>query len=252
SAQFAAATDMIVALQQVQNRISEIRGELPADAEVTVERLTPAVFPVFILSMTGSLPTAELNDYATYVVRPELARVPGAGKIEVLSSDTRELEVILDPLKLTNASLTVKDVADALKAQNQLEPVGRFSESGLQHLALASGLWTSPADIASAPVLSKNGATVRVSDLGTVVRGAPDRTLLVTGNGRDAVSMSISQQIGANILELKAGVDGVMTSLANTLPAGIRMNRVYDLAQFVEESIASVRDAILIGGVLAI
>ena len=54
----------------------------------------------------------------------------------------------------------------------------------------------------------KNGATIRVSDLGTVTPGAPDRTLLVTGNGRDAVSMSISQQIGANILDLKAGVDG--------------------------------------------
>src|SRR5689334_1717452 len=111
SAQFAASTDMVVALQQVQNRVSEIRGELPPDAELTVERLTPAVFPVFILSMTGSLATTELNDYATYVVRPELARVPGAGKIEVLSSDSREIEVILDPAKLTAEAITVKDVA---------------------------------------------------------------------------------------------------------------------------------------------
>ncbi len=252
SAQFDPSTDMIVALQMVQNRVSEIRGELPADSEITVERLTPAVFPVFILSMTGTLPTAELNDYATYVVRPELARVPGAGKIEVLSSDTREIEVILDPLKLTNASLTVKDVSDALKTQNQLEPVGRFSESGLQHLALASGLWTSPEDIANAPVITKNGGTVRVGDLGTVVKGAPDRTLLVTGNGRDAISISISQQIGANILTLKQGVDKALADLATTLPSGIKISRVYDLAEFVSEAIASVRDAILIGGVLAI
>ena len=64
--------------------------------------------------------------------------------------------------------------------------------------------------------------------------------------------MSISQQIGANILDLKAGVDGALATLAKTLPAGIKMNRVYDLAQFVEESIVSVRDAILIGGFLAI
>ncbi len=252
SAQFDPSTDMIVALQMVQNRVSEIRGELPADAEIIVERLTPAVFPVFILSMTGTLPTAELNDYATYVVRPELARVPGAGKIEVLSSDTREIEVILDPLKLTNESLTVKDVADALKTQNQLAPVGRFSQSGLQHLALASGLWSSPEDIANAPVPTRNGATVRVADLGRVVRGAPDRTLLVTGNGRDAISISISQQIGANILSLKQGVDAALANLATTLPSGIKISRVYDLAEFVAEAIASVRDAILIGGVLAI
>ena len=252
SAQFDASTDMVVALQQVQNRISEIREELPADSALTVERLTPEVFPVFILSMTGMLPTAELNDDATYVVRPALARVPGAGKIEVLSSDSREIEVILDPLKLTTAALTVKDVADALRAQNQLQPVGRFAESGLQHLALASGLWKSNADIAAAPVLVKNGATIRVSDLGTVVAGTPDRTTLITGNGRDAISISISQQIGANILALKQGVDTALTNLASTLPSGITITRVYDLAEFVADAISSVRDAILIGGFLAI
>src|SRR5215212_6964042 len=120
SAQFEPSTDMVVALQQLQNRVAEARGELPADTILQVERLTPAVFPVFILALTGSLPTAELNDYALYVMRPALARVPGAGAIEVLASDTREIEVILDPLKLSGAGLTVSDVSDKLKTQNQL------------------------------------------------------------------------------------------------------------------------------------
>src|SRR4029453_7622813 len=136
-------------------------------------------------------------------MRPPPARVPGAGRIEVLASETREIEVVLDPLKLTSAGLTVADVSAALKSQNQLAPVGRFSESGQQHLSLASGLWTSIDQIGADPVLAKNGAKIRVSDLGTVAPGAPDRTILVTGNGRDAVSLSISQQIGANILTLK-------------------------------------------------
>ena len=252
SAQFAASTDMIVALQQVQNRVAEVTGDLPMDSQIQVERMTPAIFPVFILNMTGSLPTADLFDYATYVVKPELARVPGAGTIEILASDTREIEVILDPAKMTAAGLTVVDVSDALNAENQLVPVGRFQQSGLQNLSLASGLWKNLDDIANAPILVKNGATLRVRDVGTVAPGAPDRTMLITGNGREAVSISIAQQIGANILDLKRGVDDTIASLARSLPAGIRISRVYDLAEFVEESIASVRDAILIGGVLAI
>jgi multidrug efflux pump subunit AcrB len=252
SAQFDPSADMIVALQQVQNRIAEVTGDLPMDSQIQVERMTPAIFPVFILSMTGALPTADLFDYATYVLKPELARVPGSGTIEVLASDTREVEVILDPSKMNAAGLTVVDVSDALNAQNTLLPVGRFQQSGLQHLALASGLWKNLDDIGNAPILVKNGATIRVRDVGTVAPGAPDRTLLITGNGREAVSVSIAQQIGANILDLKAGVDATLTSIAKTLPAGIRISRVYDLAQFVEESIASVRDAILIGGFLAI
>ena len=202
SAQFDPSTDMIVALQQVQNRVAEARGELPADTELTVERLTPAVFPILIWMMTGPLATADINDYATYVVRPELARVPGAGRIEVLASDTREVEVVLDPSKLAAAGLTAPEVADALKAQNQLIPVGRFPQGGQQHLSLASGLWTSIDQIAAAPILVTNGTAVRVSDLGSVTAGSPDRTLLVTGNGRDAVEISVSHQIGAYILSV--------------------------------------------------
>ena len=252
SAQFDPSTDMVVALQQMQNRVAEIRGELPADTELTVERMTPAIFPVFILSMTGNLPTADLNDYATYVVRPELARVPGAGQIEVLASDSREIEVILDPARLTAANLTVRDVSDALRTQNQLQPVGRFNESGQQHLSLASGLWKNADQIADAPVLAKNGSTISVRDLGQVVPGAPDRTMLITGNGRDAISISISQQIDANILNLKQGVDAAIENLTRALPSGIRITRVYDLADFVSAAIINVRDAILIGGFLAI
>ncbi len=252
SAQFDPATDMITALQMLQNRVAEIRGELPPDTDLTVERLTPAIFPVFIISMTGGVPTADLFDYATYVVKPEIARVPGAGQIEVLASDTREIEVVLDPLKLTAADLTVTEVADALKAQNQILPVGRFDQSGQQHLSLASGLWKSAADIPGAPVRVKEGATIRVSDIGTVVAGSPDRTLLVTGNGRDAVSISISQQIGANVLALKQGVETALTTLSHSLPSGIRLTKVYDLAEFVSAAITNVRDAILIGGLLAI
>ena len=97
SAQFDAPTDMVVALQQVQNRIAEIRGDLPADTDLAVERLTPAAFPVLILSLTGPLPTPDLHDYAFYVMRPALARVAGVGRVEVLASDTREIEVMLDP-----------------------------------------------------------------------------------------------------------------------------------------------------------
>src|SRR6476659_3879914 len=187
SANFAPSTDMDIALQMVQNRIAEITGDLPMGTTLQIERLTPEIFPVFILSLTGTLATPDLYDYANFVAKPAIARIPGAGNIEVQASDTREIEVILDPGKLTGAGLTVVDVSDALMAQNQLLPVGRFQESGLQHLALASGLWKSINDIAQAPVLVKNGATVRVGDLGIVAPGAPDRTLLVTGNGRDAV-----------------------------------------------------------------
>ena len=120
SAQFEPGTDMIVALQKVQNRIAEIRGDLPADLDLVVDRQTPAVFPIYALNLTGGLSAADLHDYGFYVIRPALSRVPGVGHVDVLASDTREIEVIVDPAKLLAAKLTVDDVAAALKGTNLL------------------------------------------------------------------------------------------------------------------------------------
>ncbi|MEO6223888.1 MAG: efflux RND transporter permease subunit, partial [Vicinamibacterales bacterium] len=252
SAQFDPTTDMVVALQQVQNRIAEIRPDLPDELDLVVERLTPTAFPFFTLDLTGGLSSADLRDYGFYVIRPALARVEGVGRVEILASDTREIEVIADPRKLLSANLTVDDVAAALKSANALAPVGRFTENGTQHLVLASGLWESAGAIGETPVVVRNGAPVRVRDLADVTPGAPDRTVLVVGAAGDAATVTISQQLGANILRVREGVEAALESLKTSLPAGLKLTKTYDLAEFVENAIANVRDAILIGGVLAV
>jgi CzcA family heavy metal efflux pump len=252
SAQFDPSTDMVVALQQAQAKVAEIRGELPADLDLVLERLTPSAFPFVSVNLSGGLTSAELYDYAFYVMRPAISRVAGVGNVEVLSSDTREIEVIADPAKLTAAGLTIGDVADALKAANQLQPVGRYPAGGLQHLVLASGLWRSIDDIPPTPVLVKGGSTIRVADVATVQNGAPDRTMLISGGGAVAANINVSQQIGANILEVRAGVEEALTELSKSLPAGLRIAKTYDLAEFVSTAIANVRDAILIGAALAV
>lgn len=252
SAQFDPATDMVVALQQAQGKIAEVRSGLPPDLDLVVERLTPAAFPFLSLNLTGGLPSADLYDYAFFVMRPALSRVPGVGNVQVLASDTREIEVIADPAKLTAAGLTIGDVADSLKATNQLLPVGRYPAAGLQHLVLASSLWKSIEDIAPTPIMVKGAATIHVADIATVQRGAPDRTSLISGNGRVASNISVSQQVGSNILDVRAGVESALTDLAHALPAGLTLSKTYDLAEFVATAIANVRDAILVGGVLAV
>ncbi|MEP6592340.1 MAG: efflux RND transporter permease subunit [Acidobacteriota bacterium] len=252
SAQFEPATDMIVALQQVQGKVDAARQSLPDGTDLVIERLTPAAFPMYILNLTGSVPGPDLYDYAFYVMRPRLARVAGAGQVAVSASDTREIEVVTDPAKLLAAGLTVHDVAERLKAANQLAPVGRYASGGVQQLVLASGLWPSIEAIGETPVSIKPDGILRVQDIGQVFPGSPDRTGLITGNGRDAASISVSQQVGANILEIEAGVEQAVAELAQALPSGLQITRVYDLAEFVRASIANVRDAILIGGFLAV
>src|SRR5262245_45197316 len=246
SAQFDQTTAIVVALQQVQNRVAELRGELPAETELEVERLTPAAFPILSYNLTGGLSEAELRDHAFYVMRPELARVPGVGRVEVMASDTREIEVVVDPAKLLAGGLVVSDVADALKDANILTPIARYPSGGLQYLALASGLWTSAAEIGETPIVVKGGAALRVADVADVHPGAADRVTLVSGNGQPAALVNVSQQIASNILDVRRGVEARLAELARTLPSGLHIQKVYDLAGFVADAMASVRDAIVI------
>ena len=252
SAQFDPATDMVLALQQAQGRVAESRSALPADLDLTIERLTPAAFPFMSVNLTGGLSSADLYDYGYYVMRPALSRVPGVGNVEVLSSDQPEIEVIADPSRLDATGLTIGNVADALQAANTLQPVGRFTQGGLLHLALASGMWKGIDDIAPTPLVVKGGATIRVSDVAVVERGAPDRLSLVSGDGKVAANISVSQQIGANILDVRAGVERALADLARALPSGLTLTKTYDLAEFVTGAIVNVRDAILIGAALAV
>ena len=252
SAQFAPDTDMAAALQLLQSRVEEAKSGMPPETELTVERLTAASFPVLSLNLTGKLPGADLYDHAFYVVRPAVSRVPGVGRVEVMSTDRREFEVVTDPGKLLAAGLTVHDVADALRQTNQIAPVGRYSAAGKQTLVLVSGLFTAPEQIAETPVTVRHGAAIRVGDVATVFPGTPDRSNVVTGDGHEAAIINISQQVGASILAVEQGVDAAIKDLAHTLPSGLRLSKVYDLADFVATAITNVRDAILIGGVLAV
>ncbi|MEO8505197.1 MAG: efflux RND transporter permease subunit [Acidobacteriota bacterium] len=251
SAQFAPDTDMAAALQLLRSRVEETRADMPPGVDLQVERLTGASFPILSVNLNGGLPSADLRDAAFYLVRPALARVAGVGRVEVMASDTREVEVIADPARLLAANLTVEDIAAALRSANQVTPVAKFASAGRQNLVLASHVLRSVSDVADIP-LTQSGALIRVGDVATVAAGVPDRTNLVYGDGREGAVINIAQQVDASILEVKQGVDQALREVATTLPSGLRLSKVYDLAEFVAGAIGNVRDAILIGGLLAI
>jgi CzcA family heavy metal efflux pump len=252
SALFADGTDMITAQQQAQSRIAEVRSSMPAELDLTVERITPASFPILSFNLSGDLPDADLRDYGTYVIRPALARATGVGRVDVQTSDSREIEVVVDPAKALAAGVTVTDVAAALHDANRLVPVGRTVQGGKQYLQIVSGLWSTADAIAATPLPLSGGTVVRVGDVASVFPGTPDRTQIVTGGGRDAAIINVAQQVDANTLTVKSEVLGVIHDLARSLPSGLSITKVYDLAEFVTTAIANVRDAILIGGLLAV
>jgi CzcA family heavy metal efflux pump len=244
--------DMQYALQLAQARVSSVRSSLPPDTEIEVDRLSPAVFPVLSLILNGNVPDADLRDDAYYVLRPLFSRVPGVGTIQVQGSDTREVSVVVDPQKMLAHRLSLVDLANELRATNQVTSVGRLAKDYSQYLVLTTSQFVSLDDIRNTVVAVDNGAVIRVRDLADVRFGTADRTTLITGNGRPAALINISRQIGGNILQLVSQIKSQIGDLGAAIPKTLHISVVYDLAEFVTESIKNVRDAIIIGAVLAV
>ncbi len=245
-------TDMRYALQLMQARVDAARPELPAGTDLVVERMTPSLFPIFILNVTGGAPPADLRDLAVFVLRPLLSAVPGTSTIEVLASAEREVSVIVDPQRLSAARLTIDQVADALRTTNQVSSVGRLPRDYRQYLVLATGELTSLDEIRRVVVATRQQTPLYLGDLAEVREGVVDRTTLITGNGKPAALLTVSRQVRGNILHVTDGIMEAVHGTRSSLPPGVRLSVVYNLAEFVRDAVGSVRDAIAIGALLAV
>jgi multidrug efflux pump subunit AcrB len=244
--------DMPYALQLAQGRIDEVKASLPPGSTVAVERMTPSFFPIFSFNLTGAIPPADLRDLAEYELRPLLSRVPGVANVEVLASEEREISVIVDPSRLNAAKLTIDQVAEALRATNIVTAVGRLPKDYLQYLVLSTAELTSLEDVRKVVVAYREHTPVYLADVAEVRDGVIDRTTLISGSGKPAAVVSVARQIRGNILAVVDGAKAALNEYRPALPPSVRLTVVYDLADFVRNAVASVRDAIAIGGVLAV
>jgi CzcA family heavy metal efflux pump len=248
SLQFSPDTDMWRALQLVESRVNEARSSLPPDTEVIVERVTTGSFPVVTFNLSGSVDPRQLRELGEYVVRPALANVPGVGRIEVLGGDVREVEIILDPEATAALHLSPRDIADRLRSGMALVAVGRVDRDRQLVTVLGDAQPKTLDDIRQMPVATTlEGVAVTLGSIAEVVEGAEDRTVRIGGPHGETVSLSVARLPGASTPDVVNNAKAAASSLEPSLPPGVTLTPVYDQAMLVGESIASVRDAILLG-----
>ena len=244
---FSPKTDMIYALQQVQARVNQVRADLPPELDIEVERLTPSLFPVISYNLEGGDP-ATLYDIARYQIKPLISRVPGVGRVDVQGSDVREVEVVADPARLASQGMTYDDLANAIKQATNVAAVGRMPANYKQYLIVSAQEAHSTDDIANVVV----GHGFRVRDLATVSSGTEDHVRIISGDGRPAALLNITRQLGGNTIEIADSVAAIANRLRGQLPPGVHLKAVYDQAALVRDAVKSVRDAMIIGAVLAV
>jgi len=245
--------DMFQTLQYVNAAISRVQPELPATAKIEAHRLTFAAFPIIGYSLTSdTMPQTKLWEMATYEMKPRLNRLEGVSTVIIQGGQEPEFQITPDPAKLLSASVTVTDILDAVRRTNLIDSPGLLERNHQLYLSLVNGQVHNPEEIANAVVKNTPaGIPVRIGDVASVAPSVKPVYTVVTANGKPAVLLNINRQPDGNTVQVAQEVHDEIESIRKALPPGIRIEPFYDQSIIVSESIKSVRDAILLGLILA-
>ncbi|MBZ5539892.1 MAG: efflux RND transporter permease subunit [Acidobacteriia bacterium] len=245
--------DMFQTLQRVDAAVSRVQSELPPTAKIETHRLTFATFPILGYSLTSdSVPQNKLWEIATYEIKPRINRLDGVSSVLVQGGRVPEFQVTPDPARLLAAGVTVNDILDAIRRTNLIDSPGLFEHNHQLVLGLVSGQVRTPEQIGQ--IVLKNspaGVPLRLGDIATIAPSVAPVYTIVTANGKPAVLLSVNRQPDSNTVAVAGEVHAQIEELRASLPPGVHLEPFYDQSTIVHESIASVRDAVLLGLLLS-
>src|SRR5436305_1580592 len=245
--------DMFQTLQLVDAALSKVATELPPTAKVESHRLTFASFPILGYSLTSdSVPQNRLWEMATYDIAPRLNRMTGVATVVVQGGQEPEFQITPDPAKLLEASVTVTDILNAVKQTNLIDSPGLFERNHQLVLGLITGQARSAQEVAQTVIKSTPaGIPVRIGDVATVQPSVAPLYTIVRANGKPAVLLNVNRQPDSNTVAVADEVHAEIDRIRSSLPPGIRLLPFYDQSGIVQDSIKSVRDAIVLGLLLS-
>jgi CzcA family heavy metal efflux pump len=252
SINFGWGQDMDLALQRVQAALTSAQASLPPGVTFEVRRQDPTVDPVAAYSLTSARATpVELRRFADLTLAPVLSTIDGVARVQNQGGAPGEYRVEADPAKLWAHGLSLADVSQAIAGANALGAAGRIEDQGKLLLVLTDSRLADPRQIADVVVKAQGGSVVRVGDVASVTAAPQTQWIRVTADGRNAVLVNVYQQPGGNTVEIARSVRAAFQRLRGQGPADMRVRAWYDQSDLILESAAALRNAIVIGVILA-
>ncbi|MDO8786391.1 MAG: efflux RND transporter permease subunit, partial [Syntrophales bacterium] len=251
--EFLLERDIDLAVQDVREKISAVRSELPADIKgPVIEKVDPDATPVMWLALAGEKSIRELSIYTDEVLKEQLQRVNGVGAVRLAGLRLREVRVWLDTDKLQAYQIAANDVLAALQRENVEIPGGRIESASKEYTVKIKGEFTNVPDFNDLIVAYYHGAPVRLRDIGRVEDGMQEKRSVARFNGVPAVGLGVQKQSGTNTVEIINRVKKEILKIKQTLPPGMSLNIGFDQSTFINRSIHEVQKHLLIGGFFAV
>jgi len=241
------------AVQDVREKVSEIRNKLPDDIEEPrIAKVDPDAQPILYMNLTGDKSIRDLSTYADEVLKEQLQRINEVGDVTLNGLRLRQVRIWLDSAKMRAYEISPADVVVALKRENIELPGGRIETQTKEYTVRIKGEFAQIPDFNELIVSYYKGAPVKIKDIGRAEDGTEEKRSLTRFNGVPAVGISIQKQSGTNTVAVAARVKKEMERINKTLPSGMKINIAMDKSPFIIRSIDEVQKHLILGSLFAI
>ncbi|HEY7461294.1 MAG TPA: efflux RND transporter permease subunit [Gemmatimonadota bacterium] len=241
--QFDLDRDIDAAAQDVQAAIARTLRQLPAEIQPpSYQKVDPSAAPILFLALTSrTLPLSQLDEYAETFLAQRISTVSGVAQVQVFGSQTYAVRIQLDPQALAARGIGIDEVAGAVASGNVSLPTGTLWGTDKAYSVEADGQLENAAAFRPLVVAYRNGAPVRLGDLGRVLDSVQNTKVASWFNGTRAIVLAVQRQPGTNTVEVANGVKAVVAGLERELPGSVELRTLYDRSVSIRDSVAEVK-----------
>ena len=250
--QFVLEKELGIAAQEVRDKVGTILADLPEDADPPiVEKFDIDATPIATITVSGFRGLKELTEIAENQVKEPLESVSGVGAIDILGGRKREIQVLLDHERLLAYRLSIQTVAEALAKQNVEFPGGRITQDSGETVLRTLGRVKSVREFEDIVVATRDTVPITIADIGRVEDGVEEPRSLSRYDGKNAVSLVIRKQSGANTVDAVEAVQERLVEVRTLLPPGVEALVTRDQSEFVIASVHEVEQHLILGSIFA-
>lgn len=252
TAQFKLNRNIDTAAQDVRDRVAAITRDLPETADPPViSKLDNDSAPVLTVALSGPRSSRELTELADKIIKVQLERSTGVGRVSVGGGLARTINIWLDADRLAAYKLPVTAVRDAVARQNLDVPAGNVTGAQQEQVLRTMGRLTSPTDFNDLIVANIGGTPVRIRDIGSAEDGTAEARSVSRINGEPTVIVEVQRQAGANTIEVIEAAKANLLLIADQLPPDVRLDIIRDQSNYIYAALHEINFHLIAGSILA-
>ena len=252
-ADFGWGKNMVQALTLVQSAVNTVLPSLPAGTKAVIRLRNPTNYQIISYSLTSNkVSPSQLRRIALFQIRPLLLGIRGVAKVGVEGGRTREYHVIINPAKLAAFNLTINDVTRAVAANNIFKTSGKMQDHDKLYLVATDSRFHNVRQIGRIAVKTSGNGVIHLRDVARIESSFAPIWTRATANGKPAVLIDVYQQPDGNTVKIISQTRVEMKKIKSKLPSGVAVNLWYNQGHVLMESAVSVRDAVIVGMVMAV